>query len=134
MNLVQTYLSAYKDRQSNFNYSGGNAISVLTCFRAEMVGESSFECGGSTVGLVQPFSRAGKVLENSFDHSGGQTKLMQACLSTRKGLENCFQVLWTSCRHVKGRTTLNHKSPSHVDKSKCHMKVPPDHYKGPQAT
>ena len=50
--LVQACLSAWKDLQRNFLHCGGTVKHARTCFSAEMVGESSFNRGGSTVELV----------------------------------------------------------------------------------
>ena len=45
--LVQTCSTSWKDQQSNFPYCRGTVNHVLTCFITEMVGESSFDSGGS---------------------------------------------------------------------------------------
>ena len=46
MEVVQACLSAWKDLQSNFPYSGGAVKRVLTSFSVEMGRRSSFARGG----------------------------------------------------------------------------------------
>ena len=102
---VQACLCTTKGVESSFDRDGGHAsmsehlerstkqffllwrrFKVRTDLNAEMVGESSFDCGASPVELVVASSRAGKALESTFDRSGGPMKLVHACLSTGKDL------------------------------------------------